>query len=57
MLYHYKCLNCSATLSVERSIHAKESAPSCTDCGKAMNRVWSSPPLSFRGPGFYSTDK
>ena len=56
MRYEYKCQNCSTTLEVERSIHAEASTPSCADCGKLMNRVWLSPPLSFRGPGFYSTD-
>ncbi len=36
MLYLYKCLNCSTTLEVERSIHAEVSAPSCADCGEIV---------------------
>lgn len=57
MMYEYKCPRCSTLLSVERSIHAEASTPSCADCGELMSRVWSSPPIAFRGSGFYSTDK
>lgn len=56
MIYEYKCPNCSTILEVERSIHAEASTPLCADCGELMNRVWSSPPVTFRGPDFYSND-
>ncbi len=25
-------------------------------CGKRMARVWTSPAIQFKGPGFYATD-
>ncbi|MGA0852899.1 MAG: FmdB family zinc ribbon protein [Candidatus Nanopelagicaceae bacterium] len=57
MNYEYKCPSCSTTLSVERSIHAEASNPSCLPCGEVMNRVWSAPPVIFNGSGFYKTDQ
>lgn len=30
--------------------------PECGSCGHELVRVWSSPAISFRGKGFYSTD-
>jgi putative FmdB family regulatory protein len=55
MRYDYKC-KCGSTLQVERSIHEDASNPVCYDCHESMERIWSSPPVTFRGPGFYSTD-
>jgi putative FmdB family regulatory protein len=57
VIYEYKCPNCSVSSFTERSIHAEASTPSCADCGELMSRVWASPPVSFRGSGFYSNDK
>lgn len=55
MIYDYKC-KCGSTLQVERSIHEEASNPVCYDCHESMERVWSSPPVTFIGKGFYSTD-
>jgi putative FmdB family regulatory protein len=56
MNYDYKCEQCNSELTVERSIHAEASDPMCFNCHTTMNRVWSSPPVTFNGAGFYSTD-
>lgn len=57
MRYQYKCNACNTELEVERSITEEERAPVCMDCHNTMSRVWSSPAISFKSPGFYSTDK
>ena len=56
MNYDYKCEKCSSELTVERSIHAEASDPMCFNCHQTMSRVWSSPPVTFSGTGFYTTD-
>ena len=53
MIYDYKCTKCSATISVERSIHEEASTPMCFDCHESMDRVWSTPGIQFKGGGFY----
>ena len=55
MIYDYKCGKCSATLSVERSIHEEASTPMCFECHETMSRVWDSPAITFKGKGFYTT--
>lgn len=57
MIYSYKCLNCGITYDVERSIHAEASFPICSECRTEMSRIWTSPPVQFKGKGFYNTDK
>lgn len=56
MNYDYKCEKCNSELTIERSIHAEASDPMCFNCHQTMSRVWSSPPVTFSGTGFYSTD-
>ena len=56
MIYDYRCDQCRTELSIERSIHAESSAPLCFSCHIVMIRLWSSPPITFSGEGFYSTD-
>ncbi len=55
MTYDYKCDACGTTYSIERSIHEEVIAPICTSCSQSMSRVWSSPGITFKGGGFYST--
>lgn len=57
MTYDYKCDKCNLIYSVERSIHAEASTPSCPDCSGVMSRLWGDVPVTFSGGGFYSTDK
>lgn len=56
MNYDYKCEKCNSEITVERSIHAEASNPMCFNCHTTMDRVWSSPVITFNSPGFYSTD-
>jgi predicted nucleic acid-binding Zn ribbon protein len=55
MIYSFKC-ECGNTRDVEQSIHAEIEEPMCTDCHESMTRIWSSPAITFKGVGFYSTD-
>jgi putative FmdB family regulatory protein len=53
--YEYACIQCDLDYEKERSIH--EDAPNyvCDVCGYALQRVFSSFGLQFKGGGFYST--
>jgi predicted nucleic acid-binding Zn ribbon protein len=55
MIYSFKC-ECGSTRDIEQSIHAAIEEPMCTDCHKSMSRCWSSPAITFKGKGFYTTD-
>jgi len=57
MTYDYKCEKCGTTYTVERSIYEDQIAPICADCHQSMTRLWSSPSITFKGRGFYSTDQ
>lgn len=57
MTYDYTCPECKVTISIERSIHAEADAPICNECKQLMARVWATPPVSFKGSGFYVNDK
>ena len=54
MIYAFTC-DCGSTREIEQSIHSEIIAPICTDCYGSMSRVWSSPGITFKGGGFYST--
>lgn len=56
MIYSFKCA-CGSIRDVEQSIHAEVTEPFCTDCHGSMQRIWFSPPVTFTGTGFYSTDQ
>ena len=53
MIYAFTC-ECGSTREIEQSIHTEIISPICTDCYSSMYRVWSSPGITFKGPGFYS---
>lgn len=53
MIYAFAC-DCGSTREIEQSIHSEIIPPICTDCYGSMSRVWSSPGITFKGPGFYS---
>ena len=55
MIYGYVC-KCGSAIQIERSIHEEVIAPTCYDCHETMARVWDTPPITFKGAGFYSTD-
>lgn len=55
MIYDYKC-KCGSTIQIERSMLDDSISPTCYDCHETMERVWTSPPVSFKGSGFYIND-
>jgi predicted nucleic acid-binding Zn ribbon protein len=57
MQYDYRCPDCNGEITIERSIHEDPREPSCFDCHIPMIRKWDTPAITFKGKGFYSTDK
>ena len=55
-VYDYKCQDCNVTRTITISIKHEDFVMKC-DCGKPMVKVFGIGSVSFRGPGFYSTDK
>jgi putative FmdB family regulatory protein len=56
-LYEYACASGHIKKEV-RSIHAEEPAEIlCDECAKPMIQVLGGVGVSFKGSGFYSTDK
>ena len=55
--YEYVCRECETVLTDIRSIHADEPTFFCEKCGNRMNQVVSLGGITFKGSGFYRTDK
>lgn len=55
--YEYRCKQCNATVTINRSINDIEKIPFCGACNMSMNKVYSTATPIFRGSGFYRTDK
>jgi putative FmdB family regulatory protein len=56
-LYEYRCGNGHIMQEV-RSIHDDEPAQViCTECASPMHQVLGGVAISFKGNGFYTTDK
>jgi putative FmdB family regulatory protein len=53
--YEYSCIQCDLDYEKERSIHAAEPNYVCDKCGYALQRVFNSFGLQFKGSGFYKT--
>lgn len=53
--YDYTCIECDITIEYQ---HRMGESPTfrCPNCGYAMVRVIAPSAISFKGPGFYSTD-
>lgn len=56
-IYEYLCKNCNEGLIDSRSSEDRDDLPECKSCGSLMKRLFSTPGVSFKGNGFYSTDK
>jgi len=54
-MYEYRCPICNTQMELELSMD--HDLVRCTDCGAQANRIYSVPNISFKGKGFYSTDK
>jgi len=57
MIYDYECPGCGDVRQIERKMTDPEETIMCTNCHNEFRRVWTSPPVTFKGKGFYSTDK
>jgi putative FmdB family regulatory protein len=55
--YDYKCPKCEMTMVVTRTLKEKERKPICVNDATELVRNYSSPPVQFKGTGFYQTDK
>lgn len=56
--YTFACKNCDGvTTELVQSIHESLHQPVCPKCAWPMVKVFDSPAVSFKGGGFYSTDK
>ena len=53
--YEYSCIECDLEYEKERSIHDAEPRYVCDKCGYALQRVYNSFGLQFKGGGFYSS--
>lgn len=53
--YVYEC-SCGQTLEITHSIHDDPDIE-CNNCDSMMYRVMQGAHVSFKGAGFYSTDK
>jgi putative FmdB family regulatory protein len=55
--YPYACPACEAREDHVRSIHDAEPTYMCQNCGYRLVRTYEPTPVSFKGGGFYQTDK
>ncbi len=54
-LYEYKCTQCGTVTEVRHGFDDGHDAP-CPACGGTLVRVFSAPPIVFKGSGFYVND-
>lgn len=52
-LYEFICRECESEVTVEQSM-AEELPTTHEECGGELRRIWSAPPVRFRGGGYYS---
>ena len=57
MKYDYECPGDGQVITIERSINDPEVAYFCNTCGAQLSRVFTPPAITFKGPGFYKTDR
>ena len=53
--YEFEC--CGITQQVTSSIREQVPRPVCSICNGDMNKIYNPFGISFKGKGFYSTDK
>jgi len=54
-IYEYLCHDCSYKFELKQSIKDDPIA-TCSQCGKSVSRIISSPAIMFKGTGWYVTD-
>lgn len=50
--YDYKCSKCGMTMVVIRTLKEKERAPICVNDAQELSRVYTAPPIQFKGKGW-----
>ena len=53
----YSYEHCGITQDVVASIKDTHTAPICVICNSTVNRIYNTFGISFKGKGFYATDK
>jgi putative FmdB family regulatory protein len=53
--YEYKCPECNSGKEVVRSFSDSDLPELCDKCNVAMNKVYNTFGIQFKGGGFYST--
>jgi putative FmdB family regulatory protein len=56
-IYQYLCKSCNLIVVESREVDSRDDETICDNCNVIMKRIFSSPGVSFKGSGFYSTDK
>lgn len=56
-IYDYECKDCNVGSSVVARISDTITAPICTECGQDMVRKFNLGAVTFKGSGFYRTDR
>lgn len=53
-MYQYRCSECKEEVEVKQGFY--ETPLTVCPCGGELSRVFSSPAITLKGAGFYSTD-
>ena len=56
-IYSYKCDKCDSVVTWVRTIEQRDVIAECAECRGVMQRILDFGAASFKGSGFYSTDK
>lgn len=56
-VYHYKCKTCEMTIVMMANINDRHESPTCIKCNARMVRDYGLGTITFKGSGFYRTDK
>jgi len=56
-IYQYLCKKCNVIVVESREVDNRDDLTICENCDVPMKRLFSGPSVSFKGNGFYSTDK
>ena len=56
-IYEYLCKDCDKIFIENKNGEDRDNVPLCQTCNNPTKRLYSSIGISFKGNGFYSTDK
>jgi putative FmdB family regulatory protein len=54
--YEFTCATCGQTFEKQLSMDADQSSVRCPSGHRRVHRLYSAPPVMFKGSGFYITD-